>query len=120
MITLKLNFRQLKHSMMKTPKGNEVLVIPIKDNFLYQGEKGIYLDIVGFEFEDKTDKQYKDTHILKQSFKKEYLESLSEDEKRAIPIIGTARISGSQPHGEPEPKDMGGGKIADGLNDLPF
>lgn len=119
MITLKLNLRQLKHSLMKTPKGNEVIVIPVKENNLFEGEKGLYLDIVGFEFEDKTDTLYPATHLLKQSFSKDKLSRMTEKEKRAIPILGTARV-GNQERGEAEPKDMNNGNVAAGLGDLPF
>jgi hypothetical protein len=118
MITLKLNLTQLKHARMKTPKGAEVIVIPITDNSLFVGEKGIYLDIVGFEI--KNPEAGKDTHLLKQSFSKENLAAMPEDVKKSLPILGNARITTGGGHFEPEPKDMNNGQVAEGLNDLPF
>lgn len=122
MITLKLNLTALKHAMMKSTKNPEetLLCIPVKANELYKSEKGnVYIDIVGFEFNDKSDKQYKDTHLLKQSFSKERLSEMPEDEKKALPILGNARVSGSVGYSEPEPNNMGEG-VASGVDDLPF
>jgi hypothetical protein len=121
MITLKLNLRQLKHALMTTPKGAKVIVIPIVDNNLFEGKEGIYLDIVGFDYEDKTlGKQYPDTHLLKQSFKKEELAAMSEDQKMALPILGNARVASGTAHAEPAPKDLNNGVVAKGIDDLPF
>lgn len=120
MITQKINLRQLVHSLMETPKGAKVIVIPIKENNLFEGEKGIYLDIVGFEFDDKTDKQYKDTHLLKQSFPKGKYEKMTDEEKKSIPIIGTARVNSGSSYGEPTPKDANNGDVAKGIDELPF
>lgn len=120
MITLKLNLRQLNHALMTTPKGAKVIVIPFKENNIFEGEKGLYLDIIGFEFEDKSDKKYKDTHLLKLSFSKEELAAMSDEQRKALPILGTARVNTGQPLGEPEPKDMNSGNVADGLDKLPF
>ena len=119
MITVKLNLRQLSHALMTTPKGAKVIVIPITENNLFEGEKGIYLDMVGFEV--KNAEPGKDTHIIKQSFSKEKLEAMPEDVRKALPILGNARVSSSQAqHGEPAPKDVNNGAVADGLGDLPF
>jgi hypothetical protein len=118
MITLKINLRQLDHALMKTPKGVDCIVIPIEPNKLFKSEKAVYLDVVGFDYDDKSDKQYKDTHLLKQSFSKEYLASLSEAEKKALPILGNARVAGSTGHAEPKPK--GSSDVAAGIDDLPF
>ena len=116
MITLKLNLTQLKHARMKTPKGAECIVIPIVENYLFIGEKGIYLDIVGFEV--KNPEPGKDTHLLKQSFSKEKLATFTDEQKQSLPIIGNARISTT--HSEPEPNDLNPGTVADGIDDLPF
>jgi hypothetical protein len=118
MISFKINLTQLNHARMKTPKGADVVVIPINENSLFVGEKGIYLDIVGFEV--KNPENGKDTHILKQSFSKEVRAAMPEEVLKALPIIGNARISSGQAHAEPEPRDMNNGTIANGIGDLPF
>lgn len=120
MITLKLNLRQLQHSLMLTPKGTKVLVIPIKENNLFEGKEGVYLDIVGFDYQDKTPgKQYPDTHLLKQSFSKEELSKMTDEQKKSLPILGNARVDSNQ-HAEAAPKDLNNGEIAKGVDDLPF
>ena len=116
MITGSINLRQLEHAFITTPKGRKAIVIPIENNKLTETEKGLYLPFVGFEFEDKSDKQYKDTHLLKQSFSKEEREKMTEDEKKALPILGNARVgtsgqSESTPKGSSEPVSE---------DDLPF
>ncbi len=117
-LSIKLNLTQLKFArrMMNGKNGQvDCLVIPIKDNNLFIGEKGIYLDITGFEI--KKQGESKDTHLLKQSLPKDVYESLSEDQKKAIPIIGNARLWGTE-HSDPEPQgDMTAGAED---SDLPF
>jgi hypothetical protein len=102
---------------MVTPKGTKVIVIPIAENNLFEGEKGLYLDIVGFE--RKEVKEGEDTHLLKQSFSKEKLAAMTDEAKKALPIIGNARVFGGQ-RSESEPKDANNGAVAEGINDLPF
>jgi len=90
MVTQKINLGTLK-STIRTLKGKsgevECIIIPIKENRLYKGQKGVYLDIVGFEVKNQTEGM-KDTHILKQSFKKEIREKMTEEELQKIPILG--------------------------------
>lgn len=93
MITIKLNLKQLKHSITKMQSQSGVvdcLIIPIGLNHLFQGDKGIYLDMVAFEVKEK--KESKDTHLLKQSFSKEEREAMTDDQIKAIPILGNMRI----------------------------
>lgn len=118
MITLKIDLRQLHHALMTTPKGTKAIVIPIEQNKLFEGEKGVYLDIVGFEFEDKSDKKYKDTHLLKQSFSKEEREKMTDEELKALPILGNARVGNSGGYSEAPPK--GPDTVAASEDDLPF
>lgn len=117
MITEKINLKALKHSMMTTPKGALAIVIPVEANNLYDGEKGLYLDIVGFEINKPFEGQ-KDTHILKQSFSKEKREEMGEDKIKAIPILGNARV-GDVGHA-PTSNDQNNGKVAASADDLPF
>lgn len=80
----------------------ECLVIPIEKNRLFRGDKGIYLDIVGFEIDPaKRNANSKDTHILKQSFSKEVREAMSEDELRSLPILGNLQVWDGTSSSEP-------------------
>lgn len=93
----------------------ECLVIPIQKNRLFVGEKGIYLDVVGFDVkEPKNDS--KDTHILKQSFSKDVREKMSDEELKALPILGSLRVWDGP--GESEPSSSMAVQNED--DDLPF
>jgi hypothetical protein len=88
-ISTKINLAALKSTaIMKLGKNNvECIVIPISQNQLYKSDKGaVYLDLVGFE--SKPREGSKDTHLVKQSFSKDILAKMTEDEKRAMPILG--------------------------------
>ena len=73
----------------KDGKQKKCLVIPIEENHLYEGEKGIYADFIAWEMKEK--KENGATHLVKQSFPKEVREAMSEEEKRALPIFGDLR-----------------------------
>lgn len=121
-ISIKLNLRQLKH-VHKTMKGIngdvEVLIIPIKENNLFNGEKGIYLDVTAIEIKDRSkfSAEQKDTHLLKQNFSKEVYEAMIDEEKRALPILGNAIAWGSR---EAEPQNSNFAPINEDEDDLPF
>ena len=55
-ISVKINLRQLKSAVrtMKSTSGDvECLIIPIVAKHLVKGEKGVYIDLMGFELKDK-------------------------------------------------------------------
>lgn len=93
-INLKVNLSALK-SVTQYQKGKtgpvECLIIPIDENYLYRGKSGLYLDLTAFEVRNPKEGQ-KDTHILKQSLPKEVFETLTDEEKRAMPIMGNAMV----------------------------
>jgi len=86
-----MNLRAQLRMMKGQEKDIECLIIPISANKLFKGDKGVYLDLIGFEIE-KPIEGSKDTHLLKQSFSKEEREKMSEDELRVLPILGNLRI----------------------------
>lgn len=90
-ISTKINLAGLKHSV-RTIKGKsgdlECLIIPILANNLFKGEKGVYLDLTGFEIKNKVNDS-KDTHLVKQSFPKEIYEKQTDEEKKAVPVLGS-------------------------------
>ncbi len=104
-ISGKLNLLNL-HAVVKLMPAQsglvECLVIPIDKNRLFKGDKGIYLDIVGFEIDPaKRNANSKDTHILKQSFSKEVREAMTEDELRSLPILGNLQVWDGTSSAEP-------------------
>ena len=94
-ISVKIDLRQLKHIVQKLKRkdGTEVecLTIPITENNLFKGEKGVYLDLTAFELKEKR-ADSKDTHLVKQSLPKEVFEKMTDEEKRALPILGNAIV----------------------------
>lgn len=95
-ISSKLNLASLKHTVQKM-KGSsgevEVLIIPIDANNLYRGEKGLYLDLTHIEVKNKREGS-KDTHLIKQSLPKDVYSALSDDDKKAQPIMGNSILWG--------------------------
>lgn len=102
-ISIKLNLKQLKHVEREMTKKNgnktRCLVIPVDENNLFEGDKGTYLDITAIEIKNKKSDS-KDTHLLKQNVAKEIYDIMSEEERRAMPILGNAIAWGTR---EPEP-----------------
>lgn len=117
MITLKINMLELKCSVktMNSKSGPmDCLVIPISLNNLYTGEKGIYLDMIAFEM--KNPKEGQGTHLVKQSLPKEVRDKMTEDEVKAIPILGNMRITDSFQQKDPVSNPTPQGET----DDLPF
>jgi hypothetical protein len=119
-ISGRINLAHLK-AQLKTMKGQsglmECIVIPIHLNHLYKGEKGVYLDLIAFEIENKkTDS--KDTHLVKQSLPKDVRERMSSEDLKAMPIIGNLQVWDSS-FSEAEPQtDVS--EVSDEESDLPF
>ena len=92
-ISTKVNLGALKNAaiiMSGKNKDVECLLIPIAQNHLYKNDKGVVsLELIGFEIApEKRKPDSKDTHLVKQSLSKEILEKLSDEEKKAFPILG--------------------------------
>ncbi len=119
MITFKLNFMQYKSVLMKlkTKSGNltDCIVIPIETNHLVKGEKGVYADFAAFEFNNKQENS-KDTHLIKQSLPKETFKSMTDEEKKAMPIFGNLRVWEDKTDQEPQ-SSM---NVLNENDDLPF
>ncbi len=88
--TGKINLAKLKSIIRDYPgkAGNvKCIIIPIAENNLFEGQSGVYLDFVAFPFKNPKDDR-KETHLIKQSFPREYLEDLTEDQRNKLPLIG--------------------------------
>lgn len=117
-ISTKINLTQLHHQMMV--KGDEeYIIMPVKKNHFFKGEKGLYLDLQGFELKNKkTDS--KDTHLVKQQLPKEVFDKMTDEQKKETPILGNHILWGGGSHAEPEPQTIT--PETGGINeaDLPF
>lgn len=117
-ISIKLNLAGLKHAV-RIEKGQsgeqECIIIPIAKNNLFKGEKGLYLDLTAIEIKDRSKQaaDQKDTHLVKQNLRKELYEKMTEEQRKAMPILGNAVVwSGSSEPALNEPTAEG--------DDLPF
>jgi hypothetical protein len=70
----------------KDGKQKKCLVIPIEENHLYEGEKGIYADFIAWEMRER--KENGTTHLLKQSLSKEVRSAMTDEQKKSLPIFG--------------------------------
>lgn len=119
-ISTKINLSALKNAAIITSGKNkdvDCILIPIDQNNLFRGkENAIYLDLIGFE--TPADKRKgKDTHLVKQSLSKEIQDKMTEEEKKAMPILGN-HIDWDQSGGG-ERVEVGA-KVAVDPDDLPF
>lgn len=119
-ISGKLNLLNL-HGVVKMIKGQlgevECLVIPLEKNKLFKGKSGIYLDIIAFEIApDKRKADSKDTHLVKQSFDKAVLDAMTDEAKKALPLLGSLQVWGE--HKESAPISSPETQKAE--DDLPF
>ena len=81
----------------------ECIVIPIELASLYKGTKGLYLDLTAIELTSpKPDS--KDTHLVKQALSKEKFAAMTEEQKKAVPILGNATDWGKSSGASGAPK----------------
>lgn len=124
LISGKINLTKFKHAIItrKTKSGEEIegIFIPIEMNDLFKSEKGnVFLDIVAF---DSVNKQYKQTHAVKQSLPKEKYEAMSEEERKQTPFLGHLNTDTGREEAAPSTQmedsfeDLG----ESGNEDLPF
>lgn len=102
-MSMKLNLANLycvvRGEKMTDGSIKECLIIPIENNHLFKGGKGVYLDLMAFPFESKIEGN-KATHIIKQSLPKEVFQALTDAQKKSMPIMGDVTVWGA-PSSEP-------------------
>lgn len=77
--------------MLNDRNGNKIdcLAIPIELNHLsVSNSNDVYLNLIAWESDKLKDGQ---THLLKQSLPKEVNEKMSEEDKKALPILGSIK-----------------------------
>ena len=89
---IKVNLLKLQGSFVTNLKGKtetkRCLVIPVDDARLYVGQKGCYLNMTAIEMQNS---QYGDTHCIKQNLDRAVYEAMTEEQRNAMPIIGSMR-----------------------------
>lgn len=87
--SIKTDLLKIKGAFVTNIKGKSAtkrcLCIPIDDSGLFLGKQGCYLNMTAIEMQNP---QFSDTHCIKVSFNKEVYEKMTEEEKKAQPIIG--------------------------------
>ena len=89
-ITMSLDLMRFKNAGVttltssKTGKAKKCVIIPIEDNSLLVNEHGISVNLIGFPYDGKETQ----THLIKQLFTKEKRDAMTEEEKKALPILG--------------------------------
>ena len=91
-LNINLNLKALKNALIGTVPGKtatkQCICIPIKDNDLFVGEKGVYLNLSAWESNNLRDGK---THLVKQSFSKKVRDAMTDEERKSIPILGDVK-----------------------------
>lgn len=90
-----LNLLKLKRAGIMQIQGRtgvlRCLVIPVEDNNIFvttdenNHPKAAYIDLTAWELKNP---KYDETHMIKQSLPKEVRKKMTDEEKKAIPILG--------------------------------
>lgn len=121
MLSIRLGMLKLSGACVKTIKGNvsmkRCLIIPIDDNpCFYLGEKDCYLNLVAIE---TSNSQYGDTHFVIGDMPKDLRESMTSEQRSAMPILGNVKPIERQSAPQMHVGSMGSDVIED-ADDLPF
>ena len=87
--SIKTDLLKVKGAFVTNIKGKTMtkrcLCIPVEDSGLFLGQKGCYLNMTAIEMQNP---RYQDTHCIKVSYDKEVYAQMTEEERKAQPIIG--------------------------------
>lgn len=89
------------------------LVIPTDSNELFVGEKGIYISFSAIEMKEK---KFDNTHFIKVQLNSEDYKKLSEEERKAIPIVGGMKAIPERESTIP----VSNAEVSSPFDDLPF
>ena len=119
---IKIDLLKLKGAFMRNLQGKAAtkrcLIIPVDDcDGVYLGEKGCYLNMTAIEMREP---RYNDTHCIKPDIPKEQREAMSEEEQKAIPILGGLHAIEAQVQQMAVSGTIGQSAFAPDDDDLPF
>lgn len=91
--SIKVDGLKLQGAFMRNLVGKTAtkrcLIIPIEDNpNIFLGEKGCYLNFTAVEVSNP---QFGDTHCIRADLPKEVYERMTDEQRRAVPILGNMR-----------------------------
>ena len=114
-LSVKVNLLGLQGAFVTNLKGKTAtkrcLIIPVDDANLYVGQKGCYLNMTAIEMQNS---QYGDTHCVKQNLDKSVYEGMTEEQRRAMPILGSVKPL------EKSPAALDTAYVVEETDDLPF
>ena len=121
MLSIRLGMLKLSGACVKTIKGKTALkrclIVPIDDNpCFFLGEKDCYLNLVAIE---STNSQYGDTHFVVGDMPREVRESMTQEQRNALPILGNIKPIERQATPQMQVGSMDSDSFA-GEDDLPF
>jgi hypothetical protein len=86
---IKLDLLKLEGAFVRDLQGKTAtkrcIIIPVEDNDIFVGRKGCYLDLTAIEMANP---QYGETHLVKRDIPKAKRDVMTDDQRRAIPIVG--------------------------------
>lgn len=124
--SIKIDLLKMKGAFVSNLQGRtatkKCICIPVESAGLYVGEKGVYLNLTSIEMQEP---RYGDTHYVKVSVDREVFRTLSEEERRAIPILGgmhefEARAAAPVNAAVENAPKAYAAPAEDGTDDLPF
>lgn len=119
---IKIDLLKLKGAFMRNLQGKSAtkkcIIIPVDDcDGMFLGEKGCYLNMTAIEMQNP---QYTDTHCIKPDIPKEQREAMTDEQRKAIPIIGGLHAIERQPQQMSVDTTIGADAFAPDDEDLPF
>ncbi len=121
--SVSIDLLKLKGAFMRNLKGKtatkKCLIIPVEDcDGVFLGKKGCYLNMTAIEMREP---KYRDTHCVKVDLPKEQREAMSEEELKAIPILGGLHAIEPRPDDEMSVRGtVGADELGGSEDDLPF
>jgi len=121
MLGIRIGMLKLSGACVKTINGKTAtkrcLIVPIDDNpCFFLGEKDCYLNLVAI---GSTNSQYGDTHFVIGDMPRELRESMTQEQRNALPILGNIKPIERQATPQMQVGSMGSDSFAD-EDDLPF
>lgn len=92
--SIKINLQKLKNARLLIIQGKTAkkrcICVPVDDNpEIFLGEKGIYLNLTAIEMKEPG--QFGDTHLIKGNIPDDIYRVMTEEERKAQPILGQMR-----------------------------
>lgn len=89
-LNIKINLSKLNGvvKIHNEKKNADYIAIPIKENFLYQGEKGVYLNLTAFQ---QKEVKFGDSHYIKNQIPSDVYNKMTDEEKKNQSILGSCK-----------------------------